>query len=164
MLIEVEEQHPTLRISLELSEQEHKDRNGSVLDDNSNSMAQERFIPATPKDFVSILILQSSWWEREIWLLCLVCLSGVSWLLSGSSSWCHGFVCSLWLWYFLIIPTFYFCNFNFNLLHKILVGFIFETLRSEVRRGLMVSSPCITLWHQFLASDLMTTLNLNLHR
>ena len=60
MLIEVEEQHPTLRISLELSEQEHKDRNGSVLDDNSNSMAQERFIPATPKDFVSILILQSS--------------------------------------------------------------------------------------------------------
>ena len=29
----------------------------------------------------------------------------VSWLLCGSYSWCHGFVCSLWLWYFLIILT-----------------------------------------------------------
>ena len=54
-----------------------------------------------------ILVLQSSWWDRESWLLCLVCPSGVSWLLCGSSSWCHGFVCSLWLWYFLIILTFY---------------------------------------------------------
>ena len=30
------------------------------------------------------------------------------WRLSGSSSWCHGVVCSLWLWYFLIILTYYF--------------------------------------------------------
>ena len=42
-------------------------------------------------------------------LLCLVCLPGVSWRLSGSSSWCHGVVCCLWLWYFLIILTYYFC-------------------------------------------------------
>ena len=28
-----------------------------------------------------------------------VCLPGVSWLLCDSSSRCHGFVCSLWLWY-----------------------------------------------------------------
>ena len=31
--------------------------------------------------FVSILVLQSSWWGRESWMLCLVCLPGVSWLL-----------------------------------------------------------------------------------
>ena len=45
--------------------------------------------------FVSILVLQSSWWGRESWLLCWVCLLGVSWWLCG---WYHGFVCSLWLW------------------------------------------------------------------
>ena len=28
--------------------------------------------------FMSILVLQSSWWGRENWLLCLVCLPGVS--------------------------------------------------------------------------------------
>ena len=57
---------------------------------------------------MSILELQSSWWGRESWLLCLICLPGVSWWLSGSSSRCHGVVCSLWLWYFLIILTYYF--------------------------------------------------------
>ena len=55
--------------------------------------------------FMSILVLQSSWWGRERWLLCLLCLPGVLWWLSGSSSRCHGVVCSLWLWYFLIILT-----------------------------------------------------------
>ena len=50
-------------------------------------------------------ILQSSLWGRESWLLCLICLPGVSWWLSGSSSRCHWVVCSLWLWYFLIILT-----------------------------------------------------------
>ena len=61
--------------------------------------------------FMSILVLQSSWWERESWLLCLVCLPGVAWWLSGSSSRCHGpigVVCGVWLWYFLIILTYYF--------------------------------------------------------
>ena len=56
--------------------------------------------------FMSILVLQSSWWGS--WLLCLICLPGVSWWLSGSSSQCHGVVCGLWLWYFLIILTYYF--------------------------------------------------------
>ena len=55
--------------------------------------------------FVSVLVLQSSWWGRESWLLCLVCLPGASWLLCGSSSQCYGFICSFWLWYFLIILT-----------------------------------------------------------
>ena len=37
--------------------------------------------------------------KREL-VACLVCLPGVSWWFSGSSSRCHGFVCGLWLWYF----------------------------------------------------------------
>ena len=49
-------------------------------------------------------------WFWEGWLLCLFCLPGVSWLLCGSSSRCNGIVCSLWLWYFLIILTYYFSN------------------------------------------------------
>ena len=54
-------------------------------------------------NFVSILALQSPWWGWESWLLCLICLPGVSWWLSGSSSRYHRVVCSLSLWYFLII-------------------------------------------------------------
>ena len=57
--------------------------------------------------FVSILVLQSSWWGKESWLLCFVCLPCVWWLLCGSSSRCHAFVCSLWLWYCLIIHTYF---------------------------------------------------------
>ena len=63
---------------------------------------------------MSILVLQSSWWGRESWLLCLICLPGVSWWLSGSSSRCHGVVCSLWLWYFLIILTIFDEQLNFR--------------------------------------------------
>ena len=37
-----------------------------------------------------------SWWGRESWLLCLICLPGVSWWLSGSSSRCHGVVCDIY--------------------------------------------------------------------
>ena len=58
--------------------------------------------------FMSILVLQSFWWGRESWLLCLVCLPGVSWWLCVSSSRCHRFVFGLWLWYFLIILTYFF--------------------------------------------------------
>ena len=46
--------------------------------------------------------------ERESWMLCIVCLPGVSCLFCGYSFQCHGFVCSLWLWYFPIILTYYF--------------------------------------------------------
>ena len=63
---------------------------------------------------MSIQVLQSSWWGRESWLLCLICLPGVLWGLSGSSSRCHGVVCSLWLWYFLIILTYYFLYYGNN--------------------------------------------------
>ena len=60
--------------------------------------------------FMSILVLQSYWWGRESWLLCLVCITSVLWLLCSSSSRCHRFICSLWLWYmyFLIILTYFF--------------------------------------------------------
>ena len=58
--------------------------------------------------FMSIQELQSSWWGRESWLLCLICPPDVSWWLSGFSSRCHGVVCGLWLWCFLIILTYYF--------------------------------------------------------
>ena len=46
--------------------------------------------------------------KREL-VAWLCCLPGVSWLLCDSSSRCHGLVCSLWLWYFLIKFTYYFC-------------------------------------------------------
>ena len=61
------------------------------------------------------VVLQSSRWGRESWLICLICLPVVSWWLSGSSSRCHEVVCGLWLCYFLIIFIYYLlkciCNF-----------------------------------------------------
>ena len=51
-------------------------------------------------NFMSILVMQSSWWGRESWFLCLVCRPGVWWWLCGSPSRCHGFVSGLWLMYF----------------------------------------------------------------
>ena len=68
---------------------------------------------------MSILVLQSSWWGRESWLLCLICLPGVLWRSRGSSSPCHGVVCSLWLWYFLIILTNFGRNDPYTTLFKI---------------------------------------------
>ena len=44
----------------------------------------------------------------RVWL---ICLPGVLLWLSGSSSQCHGVVCGLWLWYFLIILTYYFWSY-----------------------------------------------------
>ena len=64
---------------------------------------------------MSILVLQSSWWGRESWLLCLVCLPGVSWWFCGSSSRCHEFFCCFWLWYFLIILTYYILGSEYTL-------------------------------------------------
>ena len=45
---------------------------------------------------------------RERMMHHFVCLSGVLWLLCGSSSRCNGLVCSVRLWYFLIILTCFF--------------------------------------------------------
>ena len=57
---------------------------------------------------MSLLVLQSSRWGRESWYLSFLCIPGVLRLFCGSSSLCHRFVCSLWLWYFLIIFTIYY--------------------------------------------------------
>ena len=67
-----------------------------------------RFVIVVFHDHTYLLFLQSSWWGRESWLICLICIPGVSWWLSGSSLRCHGTVCCLWLWYFLIILTYHF--------------------------------------------------------
>ena len=63
---------------------------------------------------VFILILQSSWRGKESWLLCYYCLTDVLILLifRGSSSWCRGLVCSMWLWYCLIILTYFLVRWN----------------------------------------------------
>ena len=58
--------------------------------------------------YVSFLVLQSSWWGRESWLLYFVCLSDVLWFLCSSPSRCRALVFSVWLWYFLIILTYFF--------------------------------------------------------
>ena len=52
------------------------------------------------------------WWNCTVWFWSV--LLATSWLLCGSSSRCNGFVCSLWLWYFLIINTNYFQNISTN--------------------------------------------------
>ena len=44
--------------------------------------------------------------HTHLLFLCVMCLLGGSCLLCDSSSRCHGFLCSLWLWYFLIIVNY----------------------------------------------------------
>ena len=80
--------------------------------------------------------MKSSWWGRESWLLCWICLPGVSWWLSGSSSRCYGFVCGcLWLWYFLIILTYYFWSSIVDELFEISVKFPKGNDLTEVING-----------------------------
>ena len=117
--------------------------------------------------FMSILVLQSSWWGRESWLLCLICLPGVSWWLSGSSSQCHGVVSSLWLWYFLIILTYYFCykinNFvKMNqelhrraLLLKLLTPSLNKTCLDNFKW--LVGWQCLKAWHHRAKRSHITT-------
>ena len=87
--------------------------------------------------FVSILVLQSSW--RESWFA-LLSLPGVLWWLSGSSSPCHRVVCSLWLWYFLIILT---------ILLGVFFSFKFQKILLFTKRGQPDQTP------HFAASDLV---------
>ena len=96
--------------------------------------------------FISILVLQSSWWGRESWFLCLICLPGVSWWLSGSSSRCHGVVCGLWLWYFLIILTIFVMQYIYSVLSS------FEIILLRKRAGcftfivFLVSCNCLVFF------------------
>ena len=59
--------------------------------------------------FVFILVLQSFWRGRESWLLCFYCPTDVLLLkmFCGYSSRCYGLICSVWLWYFLVILTYF---------------------------------------------------------
>ena len=52
--------------------------------------------------YVSFLVLQSSWWGKESWLLFVFLVS------CSSSSRCRELVCSLWLRYFLTILIYFF--------------------------------------------------------
>ena len=88
--------------------------------------------------FMSILVLQSSWWGRESWLLCLICLPDVSWWLSGSSSRCHGVVCG-----FLIV--------------------VFPDHTHLLFLNIKISSPLTCLINEYLEEKLPTYW-FNLHR
>ena len=91
-------------------------------------------------------------------LLCLVWLSGVSWFFGGSSSRCHGFVCSLLLWHFLTILTYYswldryshcgFCNYSKFCCALLYVNFSFAitlTGKRELVVLLSLSSLCLVI-------------------
>ena len=86
---------------------------------------------------VSFLVLQSSRRGREGWLLCINCLPDVLLVFCGSSSQCHKLVCSMWLWYFLIILT------------------NFYDYRSDVRPKLQapVHWQLDVYWRQFVAVE-----------
>ena len=62
--------------------------------------------------FCVCLVLQSSCWGRESWLLWINCLLNALWqsVFCGSSSLWRGLVCGVWLWYFLIILTCFFMH------------------------------------------------------
>ena len=65
----------------------------------------------------------------------LICLLGVLWWLSSSSSRCYGVVCSLWLWYFLIILTYYFsvpCSVPFPIPFQSVFHSIFHSIPCSV--------------------------------
>ena len=83
-----------------------------------------------PSSFAIILM-----GKRESWLLCLVCLPGASWLVCGSSMWCHGFVCSLWLWYILNILTYYFIPRVINTQARILMDMLCLFLPKKYTMG-----------------------------
>ena len=93
---------------------------------------------------MSIVVLQSSWWGRESWLLCLICLPGISWWLSCSSSLCHGVVCGLWLWYFLII--------DFTVLRNSNLRSCATTLCGRAK-GLSLSPPMYTAFQSSLINN-----------
>ena len=68
-------------------------------------------------------------------------------MVSGSSSGCHGVLCGLWLWYFLIILTYYFNTRNKLLTQKLLKqGYQYHKLRktfSKFYRRYYVVGVCI---------------------
>ena len=90
------------------------------------------------------LVLQLYWRGRESCLLCFNCLPYVMWLFvfCCSSSWCFVLVCSVWLWYFLIMLT-YFCMYVVK--QETLVFFVYK-----YSKGLDVPVCASTHSHQKL--------------
>ena len=59
--------------------------------------------------FVPFLVLKSSGWGRESWVLYFCCVLNAMFLLSffGPSSRCRGLVCSMYLWHSLVVLTYF---------------------------------------------------------
>ena len=101
------------------------------------------------------LVLQSSFLPRETRLLYLNCLPDVLWLLAffGSSSWCCGLVCSVWLRYFGISWADSFtlsylaqwAHIVWKLQHKIQISAM--TLESKIK---VKYDKCLTIASEFL--------------
>ena len=66
--------------------------------------------------FVSFIILQSSLWGRESWLCYFCCVRNAMSLLSFSL--CHWLVCSMRLWHFRIIITYFFAKVDSKSINK----------------------------------------------
>ena len=110
---------------------------------------------------LSFLVLQSSRWEKESWLHDVCCILNVMSLLSffdSSLRW-HGLVCSMWLWHFLAILT-YFSNSSKQIQHRI--EHIWKKLLSKLLSSKLApkvvsfycfiwkrcwASPFFCLWH-----------------
>ena len=67
--------------------------------------------------------------KRERWLLCLICLPGVSWWLSSSSSRCYGVVSGWWLWYFHIKLTYFFLLLSCQKKVTVTPCFVYKVIR-----------------------------------
>ena len=89
--------------------------------------------------YVSFLVLQSSWWGRESWLLYFVFLVSCS-----SSSRCRGLVCSVCLWYFLIILIFFIRIHSFKIQQNSGIGDITEFLGHRLYKSCLILTS--TVW------------------
>ena len=77
------------------------------------------------------------------------------WLLCGSSSQCHWFVCSLWLWYFLIILTI-FLQIKFHIIHYEALNWAFTVCKSTRLGGLHLKwVNAMMLWSQKILKYLL---------
>ena len=76
-----------------------------------------------------------------------VCIVTINVMFSGSSSRCRGLVCSMWLWYFFIILSYFlvFILSKLNLNWIILLRLYDQTVRYEsIKRSCSISSPNLT--------------------
>ena len=101
--------------------------------------------------------------KREL-VVCFVCLIGVSWLLCGSSSRYHGFVCSLWLWYILIIITYYFWARTWDFVHVLWWKLRLDCANMQICQSLRCLHKCVKIAIWARTWDLVHVLWLRLRR